>query len=193
MSVAKIPDPSEETLVPGEPSQHSIRGQPPPILITSKPCEKVNIGPVRWPICAQLTSRISITCIYCSDLEKGPRERRWRGRIVGKGAFGSIKALLLRIKHKHTEISSIGLLTLCHDCCTKLKLHDQFSQMGQILNFRALHNVSGKLVLGTSYKEVEELFSSQIIVLNGLLTTPFRTAGRDGQWKSWAIYNKLIQ
>ncbi len=48
------------------------------------------------------------------------------------------------------------------------------------MNFRGDHNTLGNMILGVSHKEIEDLFVSKVIALEGMFTTPFRTANTDG-------------
>jgi hypothetical protein len=44
------------------------------------------------------------------------------------------------------------------------------------------------MILGISHKEIEELFVSKVIVLEGIFTTPLRTTNADGRWKKWVPF-----
>jgi hypothetical protein len=184
---------SKETLIsadqrPQDPKR--ICQRPRLVFVTSKICDRVQVWPPhRSLICSETTAKTSIHCINCSSSHEG----QWHGRIIGKGACGSIKALLIRIKYKYTGTPLIGLITICPGCCKELELYNPFDQMDHILSFRDFHNtprneilgVSGNVIIGVSHKEMDELFFSKVITLEGAFTTPFRTAGPDGQWKVW--------
>jgi hypothetical protein len=88
------------------------------------------------------------------------------------------------LTHIPVDDPPISLLTLCSKCCAELKLLDQSDQLRQILNRQGDHNTTG-MVLGVSYGEIEEVFLSKVFTLQGCFTTPFTTAGVDGQWKEW--------
>ena len=176
----KIPEsPSEETLLPDRTAQdyELIGGQGKlDLTLTSKTV-------LSSLLCAEAIANISVTCVNCASQGKGPWERPWHGIIQGRRTYGCIKALLVRIKLKHANAPLVGLLTICSECCTELKLHDQSDQMDQILKFHG--SIPGKIIFPVLYKEMEELFFSRVIVLTGMFTTPFLTIGSDGQWKEW--------
>ena len=191
ISKAGFPEsPSEETLLPPDQPPHGSKQNPCErsrlsLVITSKTCESVNWPVNRSLLCSETKAKISTSCINCSSLNR----RHWHGRVIGKGASGSIKALLVRIKTKQIRFVGdpplIGLLTICPECCTELGLHRQSDQMNRIHSFEGEHDTPGNMILGVSYEQMEELFSSRVIVLEGCFTTPFKTAGVDRQWKEW--------
>jgi hypothetical protein len=97
--------------------------------------------------------------------ERKPDKRTWRGIVIGRRVSGSIKASLIRRALRHTKAPLFGVLTICPKCCIELKLHKQFDQMERIHKFEGNHNTLGKMTFRLSYKEMEELFSSKVIVL----------------------------
>ena len=170
--------PSEETLSPPKQSSRTFN-QP----ARERPRPSFSVIP--RTLDTENTTNVSITCFNCAPRGKGHWERPWRGLIVGARASGHIKALLVKIKLKYTTAPLVGLLTLCPDCCIELKLHSRLDQMNRIRNFQGVHGCAGKILLRASHEDIEELFFSQVMVLVGAFTTPFRTIGSDGQWKEW--------
>ena len=170
---------SEETLVP-----------PDQVLLTSHRAGK-NTSPRLMSSQISSSPLISISCINCIFQGKETLRRPWRRIILGTRTAGCIKAYFVKIRLKLSKAPFIKLLTICQDCCTELDL-DQSAHIDRIPNFKGVPNC-GKLVFRVSYKEMEEIFTSRVIVLVGMFTTPFLTIDRDGppgQWKEWNICNQ---
>jgi len=178
---AFLQSPSEETLVPDpltwdfkEPSKHDffIRLKP----VFSK-CSSL--------LSLERTTKISIACINCVSRGKGNSERTWQGIILGRRAAGSLQAVLVRMKLRHTDGPLFEFLTLCTGCCTELELNDQASQMNRIVEFKDRCCNSKMMRMRATNDVVEELLSTKVIVFMGMFITPFRTLGSDGEWKEW--------
>jgi len=63
----------------------------------------------------------------------------------------------------------IRLLTLYIECYIKLGLYYKVNQIDQIFGFRDNNKRLRGIVLRISYKEVEEIVSSKVIVIEGVL------------------------
>jgi len=199
--------PSEETLVPLQ--LNSPQGAAPPVSpsdtlvplnqnlqpshglgIKFKPGYDITSGTVQSSnLCTETTTPISIFCVNCAVKSKDNQEeyRFWSGLIPGKRTLGYLKAYLIRIKLKVSKAPLIKLLTLCKECCLELGLNTHLAQMDRILKFKDTPNTHRKLVFRISHREIEEMFSSRVIILVGMFTTPFLTINPDGQWKEWNI------
>lgn len=130
-------------------------------------------------LCAETTAHINISCVNCATTGS---HRTWNGIILGRGAPGSIKAYLIRVRLKLSRAPLLELLTTCEKC-TKLKLDNK----ARVEHFE-LHGVSTshrKMVFRVSHDQMEEMLSSKVVVLEGIFTMPFVTIGQDGQWKKW--------
>ncbi len=128
--------------------------------------------------------KVKVSCVNVNCKFKG--EREWQGKIVGKGIHGPLNALLAMIKHKN-KISQgrtplIELLAICDGCCGQLDFCCEAGHMNRVTN-----KASGSLVLGLSDKEVEEVVSSKVIIMKGMLMNSITTIGVDGRWREWPI------
>jgi hypothetical protein len=86
----------------------------------------------------------------------------------------------------------IRLLTVCIECCTKLDLYHEVDQIDQVFGFRHSNERSGGMVLRITYKEIEEIVSSKVIVMEGVLLNAgtIKTVGVDGKWRKWYLWNQ---
>jgi hypothetical protein len=109
-------------------------------------------------------------------------KRDWQGCIIGKGITGTLSAFLTRIRHKNRlrkrNMPLMRLLTLCGNCCIELDWDGKPDQ-DHILNVGSINKISASLVLSLSHKEVEEVFSSKSIIMEGPLMNAFKTVGID--------------
>jgi hypothetical protein len=82
------------------------------------------------------------------------------------------------------------LWTVCIECYTELGLDCEVDQMEQILGFRNKMTVR-EVVLRLSYKEVEEMISSKVIMTEGVLlnANTIKTVSGDGHWRKWHLWN----
>jgi hypothetical protein len=73
-----------------------------------------------------------------------------------------------------------------------LGLYHEVDQIDQILGFKDNNKISGGMVLRISYKEVEEIVSSKVIVMEGVLLNAgtIKTVGVDGKWRMWYLWNQ---
>ena len=137
------------------------------LVITSNPCERVKVWPAHPSLfCSETKTKINIFCVNCSSSE----ERHWEGEIIGKGVCGSLKALLVRIRHECTQAPLIGVVTIYPECCAELELYNYFDQIEEMSNFQSDYNIPGNVILGVPYKDIEELYFSKMIVLEGMFT-----------------------
>jgi hypothetical protein len=118
------------------------------------------------------------------------------GLKTARVLHGSLSALLTRVNHKYRLFMDHGplirLLTLCIECCTELGLYHEVDQIDQIFGFRDNNERPGGMVLRISYKEVEEIVSSKVIVMEGVLLNAgtIKTVGVDGRWRMWYLWNQ---
>jgi hypothetical protein len=163
--------------------------------IMAKTCESAKIWPP-YPssLCPETKAKFKVSCIECDNFEDD--ERDWQGRVIGRGLHGSLSALLTRVKHKYRLFMDheplIRLLTVCTECCTKLDLYHEVDQIDQIFSFRDNNERSGGMVLRISYKEIEEIVCSKVIVMEGVLLNAgtIKTVGVDGKWRKWYLWNQ---
>jgi hypothetical protein len=155
------------------------------LAIMAKICESAKI----WsPYCSETKAKIKVSCIKCDDPEDD--EREWQGRVIGKGLHGSLSALLTRVEHKYRLFIDhkplVRLLTVCIECCAKLELYHEVDQ------FRDNNEISRGMVLRISYKEIEQIISSRVIVMEGMLLNAgtIKTVGVDGKWRKWYLWNQ---
>jgi hypothetical protein len=165
------------------------------LAIMAKTCESATI----WPphpssIYPETKAKLKVFCIKCDNPEDG--ERDWQGRVIGRGLHGSLSAFLTRAKHKYRLFMDheplIRLLTVCIECCTKLDLYHEVDQIDQVFGFRDSNERSGGIVLRITYKEIEEIVSSKVIVMEGVLLNAgtIKTVGVDGKWRKWYLWNQ---
>jgi hypothetical protein len=80
----------------------------------------------------------------------------------------------------------MALYTVCYDCCAELELYDKADQINEIRSFKGGERVSGSMIFGVTYKEIEEMLCSKVVIMEGRSTTSFKTFGEDGKEKQWA-------
>ncbi len=142
-------------------------------------------------LCSEIVAKISVFCVNCGSLG----QREWQGRIIGKGLHGCLNALCARIKHRATVFRGsaplMRLWTACFKCCTELGLDYEADQIDMIFNYRYIKRVNQEMVIRLSYKEVEEMVSSKVIMTEGWLlnANTIKTAGEVGRWKKWQLWN----
>jgi hypothetical protein len=131
----------------------------------------------------ETNAKVKVLCVNVNC--KFKEEREWHGRIVGKGIHGSVNALLATLKHNNKTSQGrtpfMGLLTICDGCCGQLDFRLK-AHMDRIIN-----STSGSLVLGLSDKEVDEVTSSKVIIMEGMLMNAITTISIDGQWREWPL------
>jgi hypothetical protein len=152
-------------------------------------CESAKIWPPYtsslWP---ETEAKIYVFCIDCPP-KNALSKRDWQGRIIGKGLHGSLNALCTRIKHNYKDEPLIRLLTVCFNCCVALEL-DEVDQIDRIFKFKDNNRTSGEMVLRTSYKEIEVIVSSKVIMTEGglLNANTIKTVGLDGNCRKWYLW-----
>jgi hypothetical protein len=164
------------------------------LAIRAKICESTKIWPpLPSSLCSETKAKIKVSCIKCDDPEDD--EREWQGRVIGKGLHGSLSAFLTRVEHKYRLFMDhkplIRLLTVCIKCCAKLELYHEVDQIDQIFSFRDNDEISRGMVIRISYKEIEQIISSRVIVMEGMLVNAgtIKTVGVDGKWRKWYLWN----
>ena len=136
--------------------------------------EKIRESAKIWPLypscCSEIEAKIHIFCIDCespSTLSK----RDWQGRIIGKGLHGSLNALCTRIKYKYETLRGnvplIRLLTVCMKCCVELELYHEVDQIDRTFGFKDNNKTPREVVLRISFKKIEEIVSSKVIIMEG--------------------------
>lgn len=148
----------------------------------AKICESAKI----WsPYYSETKAKIKVSCIKCDDPKDD--EREWQGRVIGKGLHGSLSALLTRVEHKYGLFMDhkplVRLLTVYIECYAKLELYYEVNRIDQIFSFRDNNEISRGMVLRISYKEIEQIISSRVIVMEGMLLNSgtIKTVGVDGK------------
>jgi hypothetical protein len=140
-------------------------------------------------LCSETKSKIDVFCIKCKRFS----ERYWQGRIIGKGIHGSVNAIFTRVKQKYKllrgHLPLIRLLTLCIKCSTELELYDEADQINWLFGFKDDNKTSRGMTLRISYKRVEEVVSSKVIVMEGVLMNTIKTVGVDGKYRKWYLWN----
>ena len=135
-------------------------------------------------------AKIDVSCVNC-DYFKDKID--WRGHIVGKGFHGSVYAFFTRIKHKHKLLKGskrlLGLLTICNDCCVKLGF-DGKPDKAHVLKSGVFSQISATLILSVSYKDIQEVVSSRVIIMEGPLMSAIRTIGINGGEREWDLLNR---
>jgi hypothetical protein len=64
----------------------------------AKTCKSAEIWPIYpSPLCSESKEKVNVSCINYDFKDK----RDWQGRIMGRGLYGALSALLARIKHKY--------------------------------------------------------------------------------------------
>jgi hypothetical protein len=138
-----------------------------------------------------IEAKIGVFCVNCGTLG----QRDWQGLIIGKGLHGSLNAFCARIKHRANVFkNSAPLMTLwtaCFECCTELGLDCEADQMDFIFSYGYIKRGNHEMVLRLSYKKVEEMVSSKVIMTEGWLlnANTIKTPGENGQWKEWQLWN----
>lgn len=159
----------------------------------AKICGSAEIWPTYpSPLCSETKAKVNVSCINCDFEDK----RDWQGRIMGSGLNGALSALLTRIKHKYRlfrdDTPLMELWTVCIHCSAKLELYHEVDQISLIFHFKDSNKRAGGMVLRISYKEIEEIVSSKVIMMEGVLLSAntIKTVGVDGKWRKWYLWNQ---
>lgn len=141
-----------------------------------------------------INAKVNVLCVNVDcDFED---ERDWQGRIVGKGVHGSLNALFTRIMHKNKQqMPLIGLLTVCMECYKEGFSFDYMNskrQINQILSSKHKRKNFGRLILGVSYKEVEEIIFSKVIIMEGVLMDTVETVSLNLK-QEWDLLRPLFK
>jgi hypothetical protein len=146
------------------------------------------LPPYTSSLCSETEAKIHVFCIDCES-NSALSKRDWQGRIVGKGLHGSLNALCTRIKRKYKDEPLMRLLTVCINCCSELEL-DEVDQIDRIFGFKDNNSTPGEMVLRTSYKEIEMIVSSKVIIMEGglLNANTIKTVGVDGNQRKWYLW-----
>jgi hypothetical protein len=81
------------------------------------------------------------------------------------------------------------LLTVYISCCTELELHDKIDKIDRIFRYRDNKRTVRELVLRVLYKEVKEVVSNKVIIIEGwfLNANTIKTIGVNGEWRKWYL------
>jgi hypothetical protein len=112
----------------------------------------------------------------------------WKGVVRGKGLRGSLNAYFTRIKYAYTNsVPLITLYTACIECCEDMMLERE-DQIGLTYNYKRINQ---EMIIVLAYKEVEEMVSSKVIIMEGafLNGNTIHTVGNDGKWRKWGLWN----
>ena len=81
----------------------------------------------------------------------------------------------------------MGLLTTCVKCHEEPGRFDT-DQLDQVIK-----EDSGSLILSLSDEEIEEVLSSKVIIIEGILMDVIKTVDRDRQRKPWYLLRPLFK
>ena len=145
-----------------------------------------------WP--SLTMARVEFVCISCeSDLSR-ENQKYWHGRIIGKGLHGSVNAIWARAKHKYKLLGAntalMQLLTICPQCCIDLDLHDEMDQSDYVFALKNRLSKPATLKLPVTYKAAEEIFSSRVIVMEGVLMNTIKTIDAGGCCRVWYLLDE---
>ena len=133
-----------------------------------------------WP-CCPTTAKINIFCVDCRTLLVA----QWKGVIRGKGFRGSLNAYFTRVKYAYTDsVPLITLYTACIECCGE----EREGQIGLTYNYKRINQ---EMIVVLGYKEVEEMVSSKVIMMQGAFfnAKTIQTVGKGGKWRKWGLWN----
>ena len=105
----------------------------------------------------------------------------------------ALSTLLARIKHKYRlfrdDMPLMELWTVCIHCSAKLELYYKADQIGLIFDFKDSNKRARGIVLRISYKKIEEIISSKVIMMEGVLLSAntIKTVGVDSKWRKWYL------
>ena len=140
----------------------------------------------------ETSAKVNVFCINCNTND----ERDWHGTIIGRGIHGSLNALLARIKHRDKDMALIGFLTICIECCgegLKFDYTDYKDEIDQVLRSRKKNRRFGSILLSVSYKEVEGVISSKVIIMKGILMDTVETISVDAKKEKWHLLKPLFK
>lgn len=88
------------------------------------------------------------------------------------------------------SIPLITLYTVCIECCAETELEGE-DQIGLKYNYRYNRIMDQEMTVILEYKEVEEMVSSKVIIMQGAFfnANTIDTVGRDGQLRKWELWN----
>jgi hypothetical protein len=163
------------------------------LAMMAKTYESAKIRPPYSSLYSETEAKIHVFCIKCNP-QDALTERGWQGRIIGKGLHGSLIALCARIKYMlfMSQAPLMSLLTVCAKCCAKLEVYYEVNQVDQTFGFQDKHEKPGEIVLRVPYKEIEEIVSSKVIVMKGVLFNAgtINTFSADGKWRKWYLWKQ---
>jgi hypothetical protein len=140
-----------------------------------------------WP-CRTTKAKIDTICVKCGHL----LETHWDGVIRGKGFHGSLNAYCTRIKYAYLmdSVPLMTLYTVCINCCGEMGL-ERDPDIGLTYDYRHNKTRNQEIMIALGYKEVEEIVSSKVIILEGALfnANTVQTVGKDGQLGKWELWN----
>ena len=85
----------------------------------------------------------------------------------------------------------MGLYTLCLKCCDELELYDKDDQIDQIRSFEGKTTLSASMIVGATYKEIEEILFSRLIIIDGKSTSSFKTVTMDGKGSEFDVDSRV--
>jgi hypothetical protein len=105
--------------------------------------------------------------------------------IRGKGLRGSLNAYCTRVKYAYLmdSVPLITLYTACIKCCGEMMLERE-DQIGY-------KRINQEMIVVLGYKEVEEMVSSKVIMMQGAFfnANTIQTVGKDRKWRKWGLWN----
>jgi hypothetical protein len=94
---------------------------------------------------------------------------------------GRLNAFLAKSKHRDKDTALIGLLTIYIEYCREGLKFDYTDYKDEIDQVLRSNKRFGSILLSVSYKEVEEVISSKVIIMKGILMNTIDTISVDAK------------
>jgi hypothetical protein len=77
-------------------------------------------------------------------------------------------------------------------CCAELELYHEVDQIDRTFGFKDNNKTSREVVLRISFKKIEEIVSSKVIIMEGglLNANTIKTVSVNGKWRKWYLWVK---
>ena len=88
------------------------------------------------------------------------------------------------------------MLTICIECCgegLKFDYTDYKDEIDQVLRSKKKNRRFGSILLSVSYKEVEGVISSKVIIMKGILMNTIDTISVDAKKEKWHLLKPLFK